>query len=57
MATHSSSLAWEIPRREKPGQSATVCEVTGSDTTQRLNRHHHHHTWEAKVAIFPGIFP
>ena len=35
MATHSSILAWEIPRTEKPGvlQSMTIHEVTESDTT------------------------
>ena len=43
---------------ERRAWSATVCEVTESDTAEWLHHHHyHHHTWEAKVAIFPGIFP
>ena len=35
MATHSSNLAWKIPRMEEPVQ-ATVHVVTESDTTERL---------------------
>ena len=39
MATHSSILAWRIPRTEEPGglQSLWLQE---SDTTQRLNHDH-----------------
>ena len=37
MTTHSSILAWEIPRTEEPG---TVHGVTKeSDTTERLRMH------------------
>ena len=35
MATHSSILAWRIPRREKPGGLQSV-GVTESDTTEQL---------------------
>ena len=35
MATHSSTLAWEIPRTEEPG--GPVHEVAKSHTKQRLN--------------------
>ena len=35
MATHSSILAWKIPRAEKPKQ-ATVHEVAKSQMTERL---------------------
>ena len=38
MATHSSTLAWEIPGTEKPGgRSLWGCEE--SDTTERLHFH------------------
>ena len=33
MATHSSILAWRIPRTEEPGR-ITLCRVTESDTTE-----------------------
>ena len=38
MATHSSILAWKIPRAEEPGglQSMGLQE---SDTTEQLNHH------------------
>ena len=36
MATHSSILAWRIPRTEEPWQ-ATVHGVTESDTTEQLS--------------------
>ena len=40
MATHSSILAWKIPRTEEPGrlQSAGLQE---SDMTERLHFHFH----------------
>ena len=36
MATHSSILAWEIPRTEEPG-GATVHEVTEMDMTNTFS--------------------
>ena len=36
MTTHSSILAWRIPRTEEPWQ-ATVHGVTESDTTEQLS--------------------
>ena len=35
MATHSSTLAWKIPRTEEPGRLQSM----GSDTTERLHFH------------------
>ena len=35
MATHSSMLAWRIPRTEEPGRLHTVHEVTKSRTQLR----------------------
>ena len=37
MATHSSVLAWEIPRTEEPGGLQSM----GLQTTQRLNNNIH----------------
>ena len=39
MATHSSILAWEIPRTEEPGGLQSMGSQE-SDTTSRLNHHH-----------------
>ena len=39
MATHSSILAWRIPRTEDPGGLWSMGSQE-SDTTERLNRHH-----------------
>ena len=39
MATHSSTLAWEIPRTEKPGGLQSLGSQE-SDTTEQLNHHH-----------------
>ena len=39
MATHSSILAWEIPRTEEPGGLQSVGSQE-SDMTSRLNHHH-----------------
>ena len=36
MATHSSILAWEIPRKEEPGGLQSM-GYTESDTTWQLN--------------------
>ena len=43
MATHSSILAWEIPRTEEPDRLHTVHEVTKSQT-QLTHTHTHTHT-------------
>ena len=37
MATHSSILAWKIPRKEEPGGRATVHRVAKSQTGLRLH--------------------
>ena len=37
VATHSSILAWKIPRTKKPGGLHGAAEK--SDTTERLNMH------------------
>ena len=36
MATHSSILAWEVPRMEEPGDLQSI----GSDTTEQLSAAH-----------------
>ena len=36
MATHSSTLAWEIPWAEEPGGLQSM-ELQESDTTQQVN--------------------
>ena len=49
MATHSSILAWRIPRTEEPGRLHSM----GSqelDTTERLS--YHHHIWVPRPTIF-----
>ena len=38
MATHSSILAWKIPRAEEPGGLQSM-ESQELDTTERLNHH------------------
>ena len=43
MATHSSILAWRIPRTEEPGGLQSV-GVTESDTTEQLTHTHTHIT-------------
>ena len=40
MATHSSILAWRIPRTEEPGRLQSIGSQRVSDTTGRLT-----HTW------------
>ena len=37
MATHSSILAWEIPRTEGPGGLHSMGVTKESDTTEQLN--------------------
>ena len=37
MTTHSSILAWKIPRTEEPGGLQSVGLQKESDTTERLN--------------------
>ena len=44
MVTHSSVLAWRIPRTEEPGGLQPM-RSQESDTTWRLN--HHHHQWRS----------
>ena len=39
MATHSSTLAWEIPRTEKPGRPQSMWSQE-LDMTKQLNHHH-----------------
>ena len=53
MATHSSILAWRIPRTEEPGG----LQFTGrkeSDRTERLHFHFHFHFIVS--SIYPCIF-
>ena len=38
MATHSSTLAWKIPWKEKPGRIQSIGSQE-SDTTERLHFH------------------
>ena len=38
MATHSSILAWKMPRTEKPGRLQSMC-LKESDTTEQLTEH------------------
>ena len=57
MATHSSILAWRIPRKEEPdGPQAMGCN--GSDTTEQLTHTHththtHHKLCSSTVKGFP----
>ena len=41
MATHSSILAWRIPRTEEPGGLQSSGSQKESDTTERLHFHFH----------------
>ena len=52
MATHSSSLTWEIPRTEEPGglQSMGLQDL---DMTERLN-HYHHQTMKGQTWLRKG---
>ena len=38
MATHSSILAWRIPRTEEPGGLESMGVTKESDMTERLNK-------------------
>ena len=49
MATHSSILAWRIPRTEEPGGLQSV-GVTESDTTEQLT-HTHTHTYNCNLMV------
>ena len=54
MATHSSILAWRIPRAEEPGR----LQSTGSqelDATEQLNHHHHHSPYSFKLFIVTDL--
>ena len=44
MATHSSILAWKIPRTEETGRLQSM-ESQELDMTYQLN-HHHHRWWQ-----------
>ena len=47
MATHSSILAWRIPRTEEPGGFISPQGCKGSDTTEKtqcVHTHTHQHT-------------
>ena len=50
MATHSSILAWEIPRTEEPGglQSMRLQRVRHDLATE------HTHTWQPTLVFLPG---
>ena len=50
MATHSSILAWEIPRTEEPGrlQSMRLLRVRHDLATE------HTHTWQPTLVFLPG---
>ena len=37
MATHSSILAWEIPRTDEPGGLQSIGWQKESDTTEKIN--------------------
>ena len=36
MATHSSVIAWRIPRAVEPGGLRSMAQATESDTTEQL---------------------
>ena len=44
MATHSSLLAWKIPRTEEPDMLHTVHRVAKSQTQLSARAHTHTHT-------------
>ena len=48
MATHSSTLAWRIPRAKEPGAYSPRGRK-GSDTTEGLRFHFH-----SNIISFPG---
>ena len=60
MATHSSTLAWEIPWTEEPGRLHTVQVVAESDTTERLTSlslfpfMHLRRKWQPTPVFLPG---
>ena len=39
LATHSSTLAWKIPRTEEPGGGYSPWDCKESDTTERPSTH------------------
>ena len=53
MATHSSILAWRIPRTEEPGGLQSSGSQKESDTTERLNLLTYLHVY--KWAVFKKI--
>ena len=55
MATHSSILAWRIPRTVT--QQATVSGIQESDMTWRLNHYYWNSHWRRKWQPTPEILP
>ena len=51
MATHSSILAWRIPRTEEPGRLQSM-GLQESDMTKQLI---HHQPQPTKLSILPGL--
>ena len=54
MATHSSTLAWQIPWREEPGGLQSMGSLK-SDTTERLHFHFHFHALENEMATHSSV--
>ena len=54
MATHSSILAWKIPRTEEPGVGYSPWGHKESDTTECEYTHTHTHT-HTHIFCFLGI--
>ena len=61
VATHSSTLAWKIPRVEKPGRLYSPWGRKESDTTERLHFHfslftftHWRRTWQPTPVFLTG---
>ena len=50
-ATHSSTLAWKIPRTEEPGRLRTVHGDKDLDTSEQLQFHFHF-----QELVMPSIF-
>ena len=53
-ATHSSILAWRIPRTEEPGRATVHGVAKESDMTQQLNNNNNNALF-GYTGLYPGL--
>ena len=56
MATHSSTVAWQIPWTEEPGRLQSMgSHRVESDTTEQLHFHFHFHVLEKEMVTHSSV--